>query len=307
MTDPKPPTPHAEALAKQLQESLAKRRPRTWKPVLALLAGCTLFLALFAWWMYPRPAMPLLQIIALDSVFTPDETPIARVQLFPSPEVEKPRHLSGQSVWFQGSQFLQAGMKSAELVVKSDEKGQATAELSIEPNQAMAEFLARHFDASRRLQMSPTENGRVFVWPKEAKLLIVDVDATLMAKPLDAKAAEVLQPAAEKGWRIVYLAVTGARAEDLRQSREWLETQPSLPIGPVLGRGNYPSDDAMDQARRDVLKSLHSRFTGSKAVIVQSAEAAQVCRGIGLPTIWIGKADAPEGVPSWAEVPAKLK
>ena len=50
MSNPIPSNPKADALAKQLKEQLAQRRPRPWKLVLATLAVSILALGFIAWW-----------------------------------------------------------------------------------------------------------------------------------------------------------------------------------------------------------------------------------------------------------------
>jgi hypothetical protein len=297
MSEAKPPGPDADKLAKQLQESLAKRRPTTWKPVLTVLGVCTLLLALFAWWLKPSPPLPLLHMVAIDAVFTPDETPVARVQLFAPTGAAVSRSLQGQDVLFERLEFVQANRKSNMILVKSDAKGQATAELPKTPGQATVEFQARHIDKSRGLPGAP-DSGQVFVWPSDARLLIVDVDETLIGKEPNLTATETLKKAAEANWRIVYISLAGAQADDYRQVRNWLQEQGDLPVGPALGRPWYPSPESAEQARRELLRSLKDRFTGSKNAVVKTAEAAALCKGLGLRTIVIGDVKTP----SWAEV-----
>src|SRR2546427_657018 len=77
MSDPKPATPKAEALASKLKESLSKRRIRPWKAVLAALVASVVVLALLTYGFYPRPQPAPLQIMALDIVCTADEALIA--------------------------------------------------------------------------------------------------------------------------------------------------------------------------------------------------------------------------------------
>src|ERR1700686_978512 len=106
MSDQKPPSPKSDELAKQLKDSLAQRRPRTWKPVLAALAASVLLLALLAWWRYPRPKPGPLQVMALDVVCNSEETPHARAQLFAGPDDKTLRGLSGQTIVFHEQPLL---------------------------------------------------------------------------------------------------------------------------------------------------------------------------------------------------------
>ena len=296
MTDPKP---NADALAKELKKSLAKRRPRQWQPVVALLIVATLLLGLLAWWLVPTVPLPMLQVTALDAVFTSAETPMARAQLYADPNAERARSLSGQAVVFR---------TPGESVLKSDERGQAAIEVNIRPKQEVAEFLVRHFEVGRQLQGGVPVRGRVCVWPKESPLLIVDVDETLIAKELDAKAAATLKKAAAEGWRIVYVSPAAGHADDFHKARAWIDTHPNLPDGPVLGRSAYPSDASVEQARREILQALVARFTGAHAAIVGGSSAAQTSKDLGLRTFLIGSAKAPAEVaqvPSWADIRLK--
>src|SRR5207302_10941296 len=102
--------------------------------------------------------------------------------------------------------------------VKSDEHGQASAEL---PLKASAEFLVLYVDPDQR-QGSPQQRGRVFVWPKGAPLLIVDADETLIADQLDEQASTTLIQAKTQGWHIVYLALASREAHDFRTARAWI-------------------------------------------------------------------------------------
>src|SRR5438045_3200087 len=98
MSESKPPSPQADELARKLQAALVQRRPRPWKPVLAVLVVGTLFLALLAWWMYPQPRHGPLQVLALHALFTSDETPRASAQLMLPDEDEDSRRLSDQTI-----------------------------------------------------------------------------------------------------------------------------------------------------------------------------------------------------------------
>ena len=295
MSESKKSTRNADALAKQLKESLSKRRFQPWKVVLASLVLCSLLLAGMGWWMYPRVRAAPLQIVALDAVCTPDETPAARAQLLAPPEEKDPR-LSGQTVVFhEPPLLLQADAKPREVVVTSDARGQASAEWSAQA--PLAGFLVNYIDANKRnLQ---TDRGQIFVWAKDSRLLVVDAEETLVADEVDAKASAALKLAA-KDWRIVYLALAGDSAHDFRKARGWIiRHQAQLPLGPVLGKSEWPSDLAA--ARRAALDSLKSRFTGAIVTVVKSVESARISQDAGLQAVRLS-----EGL-AWDDVPARLK
>jgi hypothetical protein len=301
-SDPKPANPKADALAKQLKDSLAKRRPRTWKVVLPVLFGSALLIALAAWWLYPRPKGLPLQIIALDTICTPDETPHAIAQLLEAPESAVSQRLSGRTVVFREQRLLIApDVKPREVVTTSDARAQASAEWPV-GQAALTEFLVLHVDAEQR-RGSPHERGRIYVWPKDAPLLIVDADETLIADELDAKASEALIKAAKDGWRIVYLNLASEQPHEFRTARIWMEKHAGLPIGPLLGRKKFPDDTPVEQVRHDLLKDLQGRFQGKLLAVVKTEASANVCKELDLPTIILGGA----ATPTWADVPAQLK
>jgi hypothetical protein len=299
---------HAEALAKQLRESLAQRRPRPWKPVLAALAISSLILAGLVWWLYPRARAASLEIVALDGVFTTDETPTALAQLFAPPDDEGTRRLRGHKIVFHEQLAPRPpGEKPHEVVTQSDEQGQASVEWPASKAE-LSEFFARYISTEPRPQ-NVNDGARLFVWPKNAPLLIVDADQTLIAEKLDEQAATTLTKAAAEGWRIVYLTPAPTQAHDWRMARGWIHRQAKLPIGPVLGRRQFPSDEPIGAARRALLKSLR-RFEGPQLAVVKTREAAQLCMELGLRTILLGNAPVPAEVgraATWADVPVRLK
>jgi hypothetical protein len=306
MSDPKPPAPKADALARQLKDSLAHRRPRPWKLVLATLAGSVLMLVLLAWWLYPGPKPALLQIIALDVVCPPDEAPHARAQLFAPPEDKEQRRLGGYTVVFHEPPLLLApDVHRREVVAKTDERGQASVEWPVDG--AHTEYKVRHIDVEQR--RGSRDDGRIFVWPKKAPLLIVDADETLIADKLDVQAPKTLTKAANDGWHIVYLSLTSAQPLEFRKARGWIEEHSKLPKGPVLGRKHFSDEETIEQARHDVLKQLQGQFQGALLAVVRSAESARVCQEVDMRAIVVGGAAAPAQVhaPTWADVPLKLK
>jgi hypothetical protein len=287
VSDEKPAKAMAENLAKELKTSLAKDRPRTWKPVLALIGICSLILAMMLWWFLPRAQPPVLQVVAFDDVFTPDEKPIARGQLFAPPGVESALRLSGQQIAFDD--------QNHEASVKSDDKGQGTAEWPTE-NEEIAAFFVRFIDRNRR-QGSAKESGRLYIWPKNAKIVLVDADETLTDAHDDA--ARVLDQAVENGWHIAYLALAGEKANDFRQARSRIDNLVKLPKGPYLGRRQYPAPpDSLESARREAVQSLRSKFKGQMVAVVQAADTAMALQGLGVRVIRIGDA----ATPGWAEV-----
>jgi hypothetical protein len=306
MSDPKPPAPQADALARQLKHSLAHRRPRPWKLVLVTLAGSVLMLVLLAWWLYPGPKPALLQIIALDVVCPRDETPHVRAQLYAPPEDNALRRLSGYTVVFRKPSLpLAPDAAPRQVVAKSNERGQASVEWPVDDD--LTAFDVLHIDPDTR--RGSRDDARIYVWPKNAPLLIVDADETLVGDELDAQASETLTKAVNEGWHIVYLSLTSAQPHEFRKARGWIEEHSKLPKGPVVGRLHFSAAETIEQARHEVLKQLQRQFQGSMRAVVRSAESARVCQEIDVRAIVLGGAAAPAQVhaPTWVDVPVKLK
>lgn len=306
MSDAKP---NADALAKQLKDKLVKRRLQPWKLVLAALAASVVVLLLLAWWMYPRPKPRPLLVMAFDVICTVDEVPQVRAQLHAQADDDEPRRLKGLKIVFLEPLLPPPpnGKKPRETQIESDEHGQGALEWPLhEPT--LTEYSVLHIDPELGTA-SVRDGGRIFVWPRDAPLLLVDADETLIAKDVDAEALATLQKAAKEGWRIVYLAPASTDAHAFRKARRWLhEKQAKLPLGPVLGRGRYPSDEPLDAVRADGYKRLTAKFTGKALAIVKSAEAAQIAKDAGLRTVMIGEGPAPAEVLhvlKWGDIPIK--
>lgn len=285
----KPAKPAADSLAKELKSSLAKDRPRTWLPVLVLVVLCSAILGGLLWWLLPRGRPPVLQVVALDEVVTTGETPTARGQLFAPDDAESVR-LSGHDIAFDDQQ------KQAK-VVKSDGKG-----LGIVPwqmgDEAVAAFFVRFVDRDNRTG-SAKEYGRLFVWPKDARIVVVDADETLAEE--SEESAVALNKAIGEGWRLAYTCVASSKAQDFRQARSKLDEKVKLPKGPILSRSAYPASESVESARREVIQALQGKFKGDMLAIVKNADASKTCQDLGLRVIRIGDAASP----TWAEVVVK--
>jgi hypothetical protein len=296
MSQEKPTPPDTDRLARKLQESLAKDRPRRWKFVIIAVVVSSILLLVGWWWKPSTPPEPL-SALALDGVFTTEEMPQARAQLLQPGDEETRRHLLGHTVVFVE---LHLGQQKRQATAKSDEHGQAALDWPIAVGSTPAEFHARALNVFDR-QTSALNAGQLYVWPKDTRLLIVDADETLIADQLDESASKTLKSAHAEGWRVVYLSPAGTQGDAFRMARGWIQQkQAKLPPGPVLGRPYYPSEDALEEARRIVLQSLQSRFKGAVVAVVKSESAAQTSKELGVRAVVIGAV-------GWADVLAQLK
>lgn len=294
MSEPTPPPkPDADKLAKELQASLAKRRPTQWKPVLTVLGLATAALTLMAWWLYPTAPLPLMQVLVLDEVCTPGETPHAHVQLYAAEN--EPPHLAGRNVLFLGPAISTPGGIGA----RTGEFGRASIALTNDAKEPVLEFYVRHYVESRKLEMTHPKRGRIFVWPRDARLLIVDIDDTLNLKEPNKDALAALKKADADGWHIVYVSTVEA-PERIEKIRTWLETQEAdadWPAGPQLNRPAYVITDDLHWR-----KQLADRFAGTKVVVVKAGQSVQGW-GPDFQAIAIGDAKTP----SWADVAGQLE
>src|SRR5262249_36501556 len=208
-----------------------------------------------------------------DVVCVRDETPHVRAQLYAPPEDNAPRRLSGYTVVFRKPRLpLVVEPAPRQVVAKSDERGQASVEWQVDDD--LTAFDVLHIDPDPR--RGSRDDARIYVWPKNAPLLIVDADETLIGDELDKQAPETLTKAVNEGWHIVYLGLASAEPHEFRKARGWIEEHSKLPKAPVLGRSHFPAI-TIEQARHDVLKQLQRQFQGSMRAVVRSAESARVC------------------------------
>lgn len=297
-----------DALAKQLKDTLTRRRPRPVKIVLSALALSVLLLAGLAYSLYPGPRMPPLQVLALDGVVAEGEEPTARVQLYSGEQDTPPTALRRKAVVVQEPRRVtQLNDPPRLLTLMSDDTGQAATAWPI-GKQPFGEFLASYVDVAQK-HASVNDRGSLFVWPKDAPILFV-ADETVIGDELNADAASTLTKASAEGWRIVYVCLEQAGPMAFAKARQWLRRQPMLPRGPVLAPRSLLESPESAETRREVLTDLHQRFQGPKLAIVKSASNARIAHDVGVPTIVIDPGVNVEGtrsVASWAEVKVQRK
>jgi hypothetical protein len=318
------PSPRrADALARRLQASLRGDRPRPWRIILlALLASCVA-LAGLAWWLYPRPDPPPLQVLALDAVTAAGETPRARARLFLPPDADAPARLRGQAlVFLEGRVILTPGAVPREQKVTADAGGYGEAEWPLTDG-GPAEFLVRHVDA----RQGSMDRARLFAWPRASRVVLVDAETALPHVPTDRwrhvdpagvaprpGAAEALQGLRKDGWQVAYVAAASAPPVEFQTVRGWLDrhftTPPALPAGPVFGRASVAEDSTADAVWQETGRDLRQRFTGELAAVVDRPGPAAAARALGAQVVWLGGEAAPPGArpaAAWGDVPAAVR
>jgi hypothetical protein len=312
-----PPRRNADELAKQLQASLRRQRPRPWLLIGGLLLVSALALGGLAWWLAPRPDPPPLAALAVDTLAAADESTEARAILVMTEGEPDPVRMAGQEVVFLESAPAAPGAAPREVKATTDEQGVARADWPLPEGATTAGFLVRYADLRRR-KVSLTE-GRVFRWPRDSAVVLVDVETALAGAPPArwtadphaiaprAGAGPALQALQKDGRRVVYLAPHGQGWAHDRNVQAWLQKQfapgPALPVGPLLGP--LAGGDAVDR----VVSATVSHFTGPAAIVTADAGLVEAYRQRGVRPVWFGK-DAPANVPAaadWAALPATVR
>ena len=293
-----------------LREAARRRRPwtlATWLLALLLVGGP---IALVAWWVWPRPEPPRLVAVAFDQVVVQDEQPVCRAHLEPAEPPQAALDLSGQALAFEERPIIPvAGRKPdiREATAKAD--GSASVEWAF-PAKERFEFTVRHTQPERRAEA--VDRGRGFPWPKESKLLLVDVAAltenpeklwgeqAVPNAPLLPGASAALRAARQAKFSVAYLAVGPRPAVAYRQVRNWAERlalrPDGIPDGPVLGSLSF-GDNGDPQSVLALLK----RFAGPHVIIVREAQAAEAYRAAGIDRFVVG-----QGGLTWEGVRKKL-
>jgi len=287
MLHKKKPSKPDDELTARLRAAARKRRPWSTAGIGVLLALLLLPVGLLVWWIYPRPELPPLEIVAFDQLGLPGTEVTLRARLEPIQMPDEPLNLSGFTLTFEDELLpLQPARERRQIKVTSDRNGAAGAAWS-PADKAVSPYVVRQI--GDRLRPGKFDRGQVFSWPAATALLLVDVQDTLAQVDADAwrkrnvldiaavaGAGKALQEARKQKYEIVYLATDADSALVYRKVRGWVANQKaareSFPAGPVLGRPSFDQEAA--QAREAVLRSLHEQFAGPMVAVVGTSEAA---------------------------------
>jgi hypothetical protein len=297
--------------------SFGDRRRRS--PIRIVVTGSVLVLVLVALpicLLWPEPEEPQLILAASDGVTLPGvETPVcARVE--PVSEARAHAALSDRNVYFHD---LQANWEEQ---VTTDRAGVAILRRSFSPLTERVEIIVRYpGDGERR--RGTQAKARVFVWPPETPLLLVDIDQTLPdgngLALWDADNQEIrprpgmvaaLQAARAK-LRIVYLSTAADRPSRHNTLRAWLERgwapEPEqFPDGPVLTRAWQRPPIERAKFLEASVQALKRHFRGTLVAITGDHANARLFHEGGWPTYLLAEAGSlPEGVTairSWSEL-----
>jgi hypothetical protein len=308
-----------DALVLLAKAALADRRRRFPLSLVVTLLLLLLGLGGLAWWIMHRPGLPALTLAAFDQVALPDQTVRLAGRVEPIEAASPDVNLAGCDLYFQGK----TGEALGKIATGPD--GMAGVERSFPAADQPMEFLVRYPGEENRRRGSQA-TGRVFVWPPNTALLVVDADHALatVAEPklwttnnLDlrpqAGAAAALRSGRGK-YRIVYLTAAADRPMRYNKLRAWLErgapVQEQFPDGPVLSRAGRQAAAEPVAFQRAILSSLKERYQGTVVAVAGRAEEGRLFHELGLKTYLVGDVpDAPEGVvvvKTWAELGKRL-
>jgi hypothetical protein len=317
---PKKPDP----LVLLVRANAGKRARRS--PGGMLLAALILLgvLTLIAWWSWPVPDPPALQVVAFDQVTRPGEKTTLRAVVHPEEEQAEHVDLSGYALDFAAG-TLGAQSQSLREAATTDAAGQTSVRWKLPASDKPASLMVKY--AGDKQHRDCYDAAHVFTWPADARILLVEARHGLLGVP-EAEfrkanihalkwpndAARALAATAEKGYHVAYLLVAEDRPEDYRKLRGWLQRivvagGTSFPAGPALGRLDY-GDSNEAAARREVLRALKQSFKGPLTAVAGTAADARALHEAGLKTYLVGgKGDVPEGiirVHLWKDLASRL-
>ena len=287
--------------------ALAKTRKRQDRRVVSyLIAGAIMVLCLggISWFLWPEDP-PRFNLAAYDAVAVPDES----IKLFASIRAEgndRSAAIKGLAMRFQ----VTATQKDETQF--TDSAGSAAIEWRAPKDKnAVVEFMVRHQSAENP-RHAIRNQGRVFIWPADSNLLVVDVDHALTegieglagntAPKLRSGAVESLRRLSQK-YNIAYLCTGTTDPGTYKKLRSWLQLQ--TPSGPLIG-----NPAASDMFIGVQIRQFSNQFTRPGVVVVGRSEEAQLAIDAGWKAIIIGGGppvgSAAIAVQSWTELVKEL-
>jgi hypothetical protein len=253
-----------DELTKRLREAVRRKRPWDRLRVSLAILIFGLPVGFLAWWFWPRNHPPEMLVIGVDQVVAAGNPVQVRAALEPASGASK--RWSGLDLFFE-DMALPSSVRGAVVKAKTDGQGVAQTELRLKSELPMTEVEARYLDNRMRPPYFDRARCRVFTWPGDAKLLVVDIEPTLRKAVDWPSVARALVEAQKAGWQLVYLAIDADTPAEYRQRRDWAVQQEvsrpdALPAGPVLGRQKLFSGESEDAARTTVLAALKAEFGG---------------------------------------------
>jgi hypothetical protein len=319
---PRPRDKRVEAFLLLARSSGRGRWKQSLLGMLIALVLATVVIAGVVWWVWPRPALPELLLAAYDQIGIANGRVSIRGQLQSLAELPAGLDLSGCNLFFQQratGEFLGK--------VATDRLGLARVEKAFPATDRAVEFVVR-YPGEPNQRRGAQETGRVFVWPADSSLLVVDCDHGISDGDegrmwsvnnldilLQPGAPEALQ-AARSRHRIIYLSASADRPARYNKLRAWLERgwAPSagrVPQGPLLARAGLPEAGDSGAFPAHFFGQLKQVFTGSAALITGDPRlATEMANNAGVKTFLLAtQAPGPHGVKaikSWKDLAQEL-
>lgn len=286
--EPKKPDP----LVLLARASAAKRR-RPWWPVILLLLLIGGAVSGVLWWFWPRGEYPAVAVALFDQLAVPEEKVTLTACLEPTEPYEKDPNLANQGL------YIQAANPEEFQQIPTDAGGFASLGRAFPAQPEPVELLIRYPGIPGRRRGSEA-TGRVFVWPAESALLLVDADTALAEIEIDTfwtvnrldvrprrDAAAALRDAAKKS-RVVYVSTAADRPTRYNKLRAWLtghttNEKDAFPNGPLLAAARVPEAER-ETFLEKTLAELRKRFSGPAAGVTQDAALAEQFEKAGLTT-----------------------
>jgi hypothetical protein len=305
-----------DALLVLAKASFGDRRRRSPARIAVTTLLFALPLAVLIYLLWPGPEQPPLLLAAFDQVALTGETIALSACVESLSEERTKAGLAGRDLYFHE---LQADWRER---LATNRDGMATVRRSFPIAGAAVEIMVRYPGDGRRIPPGQAK-ARVFVWPPETAVLMVDAERTLA--DLDAaswwnKSNLDIRPrpsavaslrAARAKYRIGYLSVGADRPSRYNKLRAWLERgwapeHEQLPDGPVLSRACRSPEEGPAEFLREFVKDFNRRFRGPLVAVTGNGQNADLFHEAGWRTYLMNDAgDGPAGVTvikSWAEL-----
>jgi hypothetical protein len=247
--------------------------------VALVLSG--LILAGAAWWFWPRKEPPILLVVAFDRVTPPNRPTVVRAATESLNATTGPG--GGSELYFEEAGNQAAGVSGKTRKAKTDQNGLAEIEWQFQATSRPVGLEVRYIDERQHPPWSSRDQGRIFVWPEDSRILVLEVEPQLKNQDWPT-VAEALTAAADKGWHIVYLGVGPDRPTAYQKLRTWAQRLMTTdrgkgPEGPVLARKNFFPGTAMNVpgAVHEVLADLRRDFRGP-VVYLETDKQIQLSR-----------------------------
>jgi hypothetical protein len=262
--------------------------------VAAVLSG--LILAGAAWWFWPRKEPPILLVVAFDRVTPPNRPTIVRAATEPLNATNN-GPWGGSEIFFEEAGNQAAGVSGKTRKAKTDQNGLAEIEWQFPATSRPVGMEVRYIDESQHPPWSYHDQARIFVWPEDSRILVLEVEPRLKNPANWPTVAEALTAAADRGWHIVYLGVGPDRPTVYQKLRAYAMQLTTAdrgkgPEGPVLARKDFlprPAKSGPGDVH-EVLADLRRDFRGPVVYLdadkhIQLSQVAEDGQFIGTVTV----------------------